>query len=651
MTAPARRLVWLAALASLASPVGGSGSVQEPAADEIFERAKALADDGDWSAALDLWAQAPDSLPVGASDPRIGPAFIYTALEHGARERLTEASKLYLWSFAGSVPETLTSSVLEEVRRVIPILPRIDSIEWERELEGGDGGVLDTEALAHRVARFWLESDPTPDTPVNERLIEHWERITEARSRFVRHNRSPYGTDDRGTIFVKYGPPEESIGGTLGGSEAEMRVRVTDRLWRLRMRQLDPRPDFALWRYRNLNPTDYTFFLFGNVQGSGPFELVRGPLDLVSNQARALGSRNLTPGGVRGQYYLELFYYHDLSVLGGHYSKRFGELSNLWDGYTLRRNLYGANGRPSPTGPTLEAYSIRFAQEDRYHPPGRPQVRMTSAFAGTSLGTELVVQAVRVLGSDGKPNVVIQSLAAPRMVAGGADRHQLWRAPTRDTRHVLILRDRALREAGRAVRDAPASTGGIAVFRLLHPNQPIHLSVYATPTGGPVAAFDTMSLVGTDHAYFEEPLSANPSQFEMSDIVLGRPLGIGDEYDAYAAASELPFPVLPATQMWPGDMMRFHTELYHLRTGESVGAGYELGFRLVQLDENGEQVSGNPVTIGIPLDGTEPRVARSIDVSLEDFEPGTYRLEVEATDLVTGRTIVRRTEIELLEWS
>ena len=615
---------------------------------DLYERGKELASEERWQEALDLWSSATDSLPVGVSDPRIGPAFIAAAIRSGAEDRLGEASSLYLWSFTGDVPGSLSSFILEEARRIVPILPRRDSISWQDHIpENSDDDPERYRGLAHRIARFWIERDPTPDTPLNERLVEHWRRIVEARSRFVRHNRSPYRTDDRGTVFVKFGPPDDAIGGTLGGSEAELRIRVTDREWMARMRRLDPHPDFALWRYRDLNPFEMTYFLFGNVRGSGPFELVRGPLDLVSDQARARGSRNLTPGGVRGQYYLELFYYHDLAVLGGHYSKRFGELSDLWDGYTLRRNVFGANGRPSPTGPTLETYSIRYEQEDRYHPPGAPVVRAKSDFEGSSRATELVLQAVRVLDAENRPNVVFQSLAAPRLVLDGhGDRRRAFMTPIRDTRHVLLLRDRTLREAGRTSRDAPAASGGIAVFRLFHPDQPMHVSVYAEAIGEPVAAFDTLSLVGADHVYLENPLSTD--RFEMSDIAVGRPLGLGGRDDIFAESATLPFPLLPARHMWPGDLMRVYVELYGLRA-DSLESGYELGFRLTQLDLDGRPVSGDPVTIGIPMEGTTTRVARWIDVNLDDFEAGSYLLEVEATDLLGGESIVRRAAIEIME--
>ena len=65
---------------------------------------------------------------------------------------------------------------------------------------------LDMKEKGEFVRKFWKSKDPTPTTPNNERLIEHFRRIA-----FVRENFpdiiSPY-YDDRGKAYVKYGPPD-----------------------------------------------------------------------------------------------------------------------------------------------------------------------------------------------------------------------------------------------------------------------------------------------------------------------------------------------------------------------------------------------------------------------------------------------------------
>lgn len=57
--------------------------------------------------------------------------------------------------------------------------------------------------------RFWLLRDPTPATPENERLVEHYTRLAYARDNFASFDFRGY--DDRGQIYVQYGQPDEKV--------------------------------------------------------------------------------------------------------------------------------------------------------------------------------------------------------------------------------------------------------------------------------------------------------------------------------------------------------------------------------------------------------------------------------------------------------
>ncbi|UCE05355.1 MAG: GWxTD domain-containing protein [bacterium] len=55
--------------------------------------------------------------------------------------------------------------------------------------------------------KFWKQRDPDPSTPENERLMEHFRRVRFARKNF--HFTAPPYYDDRGNIYIKYGPPDD----------------------------------------------------------------------------------------------------------------------------------------------------------------------------------------------------------------------------------------------------------------------------------------------------------------------------------------------------------------------------------------------------------------------------------------------------------
>jgi len=59
------------------------------------------------------------------------------------------------------------------------------------------------------IKRFWIGHDLTPATFVNERLIEHYSRLRHARNKY--RWMGSRGYDDRGMIYIQYGPPDDYV--------------------------------------------------------------------------------------------------------------------------------------------------------------------------------------------------------------------------------------------------------------------------------------------------------------------------------------------------------------------------------------------------------------------------------------------------------
>lgn len=64
------------------------------------------------------------------------------------------------------------------------------------------------------IKKFWKHRDPDPTTPENERLMEHFRRLRFARENF--HFTAPPYYDDRGKIYIKYGPPDDRYNSPIG---------------------------------------------------------------------------------------------------------------------------------------------------------------------------------------------------------------------------------------------------------------------------------------------------------------------------------------------------------------------------------------------------------------------------------------------------
>ena len=71
--------------------------------------------------------------------------------------------------------------------------------------------------------RFWIRTDPSPLTQVNERLIEHYRRVAYARVNFG-EGRFPW--DDRGEVYVRFGAPDHIS--SSGDMQLEMDRDVQD---------------------------------------------------------------------------------------------------------------------------------------------------------------------------------------------------------------------------------------------------------------------------------------------------------------------------------------------------------------------------------------------------------------------------------------
>jgi len=318
------------------------GAVQQTATDP-WQAGLDLIEAGDVEGALLLWYDARDSLTAaGAEDPRIGTRFIEAVVEHELGSLTAAATEMFFWGLSGRgpYPEPIRDEILAEGRRTFVLTDTLVARYW-------DGvGREDPEALAIAIKQFWIERDPTPATPLHERLVEHWQRIVYARRNYVYNHSSPFRTDDRGVLYVKYGTPERITSGHLGINSADRRSHgISDEDWA----RFDRQPQYEIWRYARPYDRDFYYYLFGNIDGTGPFQRVDGLHRILPSNARSYKHND-----IRFLHYLELFYYGDLARMGGPYGQRLAE---------LERRGYGSR---VPNEGSLEAVSQQFIEDDRW---------------------------------------------------------------------------------------------------------------------------------------------------------------------------------------------------------------------------------------------------------------------------------------------
>jgi len=105
-------------------------------------------------------------------------------------------------------------------RRAIPRLPKLARERFEdispvaSEQDTVALHRLDAAGQREFVRRFWREHDPDLTTPESEAQLEYWARVTQAYFLFFDAHRREW--DERGEVYVRYGPPEGAEYNPLG---------------------------------------------------------------------------------------------------------------------------------------------------------------------------------------------------------------------------------------------------------------------------------------------------------------------------------------------------------------------------------------------------------------------------------------------------
>ena len=624
-----------AVILAAADSVSASGAGELPGqpgaanqAQDAYERGQSFIREGNPEAALILWVALQDSLwAAGAEDPRIGVAFLETVVEHGFDEYREVATQIFDRAFSGRAvaSDEVRNEILAEGLRTFALTGGAIADFWQR------AGRNNPALLARTIRRFWLERDPTPTTPLNERLFEHWERIVHARRNYIYNYSSPFRTDDRGVFYVKYGEPDRIASGTLSVSSFDMQTRgvaIEDIV------SVDLNPRYEIWRYANIEPPAFTYFLFGNIDQTGPFEYVKGLGEIIGPSARTTRIN-----GIRAQHYLELFYYIELGRMGGPYGNRLSELERLWSEANL------------PPEGVLEARSVQHAFEDTQEAQ-RSRAPSHSAF-DDSRKSALSAQLVRTLVGL-EPRLLVLAVSSPLwkpVVDRSELRDGISLAPFSAT-HTVIARDQDLNEALRATMVDLDIEGNVSMLEMRHPSQFGHITVAAEHVieGQDLEdAEDIGVLPGHAHFAVARPLRRDAVQFELSDLLVG----IAPE--SVMGADSLPLPVLPATQFWLADPVRVFVEIYH-PTGVADGetGNYDMRVLLVPFigtatpEELARPEAGGRAAITVNIESEAPTGRHYFDLDLRNERPGLLQLVVEVTDPVTGVSRARAIPITLL---
>lgn len=614
--------LFLAPLLGLAATPTQPTAAGQSVAGDPWQRGLDLIEDGNVEDALLLWIEARDSLTAaGAEDPRIGTRFIQSVAEHDLGHFAEASTAMFYWGLSGRGPfrEEIREEILAEGHRTFALADSLLADYWAR------AGEEDPEALALAVKQFWIERDPTPTTLANERLVEHWQRIVHARRNYVYNHSSPYRTDDRGTFYVRYGEPDRITKGHLGINSADRRSHgISDEDWA----RFDRQPQYEIWRYARPYERDFHYYLFGNLGGTGPFQLVEGLHRIIPSNARSYKHR-----GIRFQYYLELFYYADLARMGGPYGLRLGELERRW---------YGSR---APTEGSLEGISRQFVEDDRRL--AREPRPLTASELDDSPKSALSAQAARILDG-GEPRILVLAVSSPlwrpRIERGSLGDSLVLAAFV--ARHTVVIRDRRMGEIARGGMLPVGGRDDMSTMTLRHAPTIGQLTVTAEHLiEGDESADSAPVLPGHRHFQLEAPLARAVDGLEVSDPVVGIVPQAGMELEDFRV------PLLPATRFWRSDLLRVYFEIYRpITVPEGESGQFDVQISIERINGAllpGREIEGRAV-VTVTLESPAPDGQHFFDLDLRSEAPGDVLLVLEITDRETGATRVRVTPVRLL---
>lgn len=636
--------------------------------------------------ALDIWYNAYDQ--TEEVDSRIGFEFIRVVTEHQLRSYYESATELYYRALTDGENTTSRVALRQEIERLSPIIGQGLTRQW---LDWWDN---DNANLGPDMRGYWVQQDPTPAKQTNERLIEHWTRITEAKNRFTKNDFTVYDTDERAIIFVRYGEPDRSKSGILTLQSTSIRPWLENQLRQpatrdemenapvdieLRDQQLTNRlldemyrfhqyPEYEIWFYENLYDSQESpiIFLFGTDVRNNRFALQSSLEDFIPERAfnpdteKDESEPEFTRAGITPALMLQLLYYEQLAQIDPFFESRLNELRD----YVLEQGIQAFDGMD---------LSFRTESRNIINQRITQAPVQKSTFQDALPKIPLQVHHYRFLDNSSEPYILTYIESSPQeafLIDYHRNRNRpnnssdmeygtnvLNQFPFYELSHNLQSYDDIwnISQSNSAKPELILQTdlnGDISrsFFKNLHTTQLYQsASVELTNINPDSRSVNTTpfnrSLRGWNKIQFRQPipLLSHPDSLEMADLVLGYKQG--DNYTApfsFTLANDQTVPF--------GKTLLLHFEVYHLQRLQSGFTQFELTYRILPVDEEGNMRTDESefvLTLNFTNEGTS--VIEDLEIETANLGPGLYELVVDITDMKSDQTKERQIRFEVLD--
>jgi len=656
-----------------------NATAQTSEAETYLQKALNLEMNGEFEKALQKLADAKKNLET--PHPDLAHEYLRISTEHGEKAHYKLASVLFEWAYKYEYTSLDTAAIARELERMKPVISDDKYENWLALLRQEDPAIIS------RMAAFWKSMDPTPDTYHNERLLEHWERIAYARENFVLKELPPYGTDERGPVYVKYGEPDREFSDYLeaeygqvlnllrrfvNGSNYDLLAMMED------IMAYHHEPFVEIWSYdKPVKEMEHNLIHIFGENAVGEFGklnsienvLSRGALSFSSNYSRRSTVRDLgffqdvslsfiTPGAILQYHYYMQLYGFDL-----YFSEALNSLeSGLDDDIdSSSQNFVGQQNRSN------NIWKLMESQESA------PVTESTEIKKLPEIPIE--VFPYRILDENEDPAFVVFLESDPFFAIVEDISRNMDRFRNEEDQSVLntenYLKNYMLVH-GVHVLDGEFNTVALSTYQPdIQFNQNLERiksgSVFVLPykeneginlkfftylrntddkTISPEINIFTNEYRGLGILEKEqpEPLDVKPGELTVSDLIIG--YGKVEE----PGDAMFPFTVSNDKKIARGENLMIHYEVYQLKQDEDGLGKFEVEYELIQkkffglANKNRDDLN---VTLDFTLEGS--RFVDNIEIETAGLSEGTYELKMVFKDVHSGESIEKSSKLEITE--
>ncbi len=602
----------------------------------------------------------------GVYDPRLGFRFLEKVAKHETIDYAELATEMYYWGLKAEEVKPFQKLLEREIIYLTPLLSSDELDDMMELLNAGDPEVYT------KLRGFWNSENVVFSTEVNERMIEHWQRIHYAKSHFTENERTVYNTDERGSLYVRLGEPSDRRTGRLGGSSSEVRARLYDlqskgflhgssAVFQKQQEIMTSvgSPGYEIWFYDDVDPRqrDRIFFLFGEQGGEGQFGLRESVEDLMprgSFSQAVIGQRG-RGGTIRTSNFLQFMFYNDLSTYHSFFGSQLREYDRAWHRYVGQGQIQGqplrnSTSRQSANRETQKVYEQAPVSKSGYE-------RQLNSY-------DSYILTYRFLSKHKQPEVLVIINSEPHIFYDQYD--------FADASGEMMQRDYDMQiKQGVVYYGEENQELERNMYRL---NQ-----IYSNLQGivnDPVTAHsiqladesDADSFVAFSELYLAEPKTEDAEQnrylvglnkyrsdafkrldphsddFKLSDIVLGSP-----ERDTIYVREEAIGVLEQGSRINSGENLQIYFEVYNFDLSEDGVSEYEVEYSIEERGRSWWPFSSSSVkSVTFESLTDNWRSDHFFEVEHGELEPGNYTINIVIREHETGRETERSKDFRVL---